>query len=123
MIKPEYIAFLNASNQGQVVSTAAPLPVTSTSTPATVTDRSGSVTTGGTAQTLMAANTARNGFWIQNTSSADLWISDVGAAATASPSLKIVSGALYESPRAGVSTGLISIIGANAGQTFSAREW
>lgn len=87
------------------------------------TDRSGTITTGGTAQTLMAQNGSRRGFWVQNVSSGDLWISTVGTAAASQPSMKIAAGALYESPAHGVSTAAISIYGATTGQAFSAREW
>lgn len=86
-------------------------------------DKSGTVTTGGVAQVLMAANTARKGFWIQNNSAGDLWISDVGTAAATQPSLKIQSGELYESLVNGVSTSAISIYGATTSQAFSAREF
>jgi hypothetical protein len=86
-------------------------------------DRSGTITTGGTAQTLMAANGLRAGYSVQNLSSGDLWISDVGTAAASQPSMKIVAGALYESPMTGVPRGAISIYGATTAQAFAAREW
>lgn len=86
-------------------------------------DRSSTITAGTTAQELMPANSERRGFWIMNTSAGDLWINDVGTAAAASPSLKVVSGALYESPITGCPVGAISIYGATTSQAFSAREW
>ncbi len=89
----------------------------------TLTDRSGTITAGGTAQTLMALNAARKGFYIQNTSSADLWFSSVGTAAVAGSSMRIVSGALYECPSYAVPTSAISIYGATTGQSFAAREF
>jgi hypothetical protein len=87
------------------------------------TDRSGTITTGGTAQTLMAANTGRRGFSVQNLSSGDLWISDVGTAAASQPSMKILPDQVYESALTGVPRGAISIYGATTGQAFMAREW
>ena len=87
------------------------------------TDHSGSITTGGAAQTMMAANTSRNGFCIQNTSSADLWVGFVGTAAAGGSSLKLPAGTLYESLPHGVPTGAISIFGATTGQSFAAVEW
>lgn len=87
------------------------------------TDRSGTVTSGGTAQTLMAANSARKGWWVHNLSTGDLYVNDVGTATTAGSSIKVPSGALYEPPMFGVSTGAISIYGATTSQAFAAREW
>jgi hypothetical protein len=90
----------------------------------TLTDRSGTITTGGTAQTLMAANASRKGWAIQNVSSGDLWVNELGSTALLSqPSIKIASGNLYESPLGGSSTAAISIIGATTAQAFTAREW
>lgn len=89
----------------------------------TATDKSGTITTGGTAQTAIALNANRRAFWIQNLSSGDLWISDVGTATAASPSLKIVAGGLYESMPGNCPTSAISIIGATTSQAFAAREY
>lgn len=88
----------------------------------TPTNRSGTLANG-SAQTLMAANASRQGFWVQNLHATDaLWISDVGTAVAGQPSLKIAAGALYESPPHAVPTGAISVIG-TSGAEFSAREW
>lgn len=89
----------------------------------TLTDRSGTITSGGTAQTLMASNAARKGFYIQNTSSGDLWISSVGTAAVAGSSMRVIAGSLYECPSYAVPTTAISIYGATTGQSFAAREF
>lgn len=100
------------------------LPITSSNV--TVTNRSGSITTGNTAQQLMAANSLRKGFWIQNISAGDLYISDVGTATNNSVtpnSLVIKPDVIYESPFGGTSSAAISIIGATTGQKFVAREW
>ena len=97
-----------------------PLPV-SQSTTGAPTDRSGTITTGATAQPLMAANGSRKGYLVYNSGAGDLWISDVGTAAATQPSIKIVAGAYYVADI--VSTGAISIFGATTGQAFSAREW
>ena len=89
-----------------------------------LTDRSGTITTGGTAQQLMPANDARVGFWVQNLSSGDLWINELGGTAAASqPSIKIPSGSLYESQRGEPCPYAISIFGATTGQAFTARGW
>jgi hypothetical protein len=84
------------------------------------TNRSGSITLGGTAQVLAAANDFRRALTGQNISSGDLWINEIGgtAAADTAGSYKIPSGATFE-----VSTRrAISIIGATTGQKFTATE-
>lgn len=88
-----------------------------------LTDRSGTITSGGTAQVLMAENLTRTGFSIQNLSTGDLWISSITTAVASQPSLKIPAGGLYECPLHGVPTNAISIIGAITGQAFQAMEW
>lgn len=89
----------------------------------TPTDRSGTITAGGTQQTAMAANAARKGFTIQNQSVADLWFNSLANAVQSQPSFRVPAGALYENPRGGCPTGVISIIGGTTGQAFTAREW
>lgn len=91
--------------------------------PARIINQSGTVTAGLTAQVLMAANSARSGYWVQNVSAGDLWISDIGTAAAAQPSMKLAAGALYESSITGCPCTAISIYGATTAQAFSAREW
>lgn len=103
------------------VSATNPLPVQTPSV--TYTDKSGTITAGGVAQTLAASNTSRKGFWIQNVSAGDLWMSTVGTAAATQPSLWLPPGAFYEVPAHGVPTAAVSIYGATTGQAFSAREW
>jgi hypothetical protein len=85
--------------------------------------RSGTITTGGTAQVLAAANSSRRGFSLLNLSSGDIWINELGTAAASQPSIKIVSGAYFETPAGYGSVGVISVFGATTGQAFSAREW
>lgn len=91
--------------------------------PAALTDISGTVTAGGTAQHATAANAARKGFWFQNTSNGPLWINTLADAVLASPSMQIPAGAYYEAPQGGAGTGVLSVIGATTGQTWSARQW
>ena len=89
----------------------------------TYTDKSGTVTSGGVAQTLMAALPSRCGFIIQNLSTSDLWISSLGTAAATQPSIWLPAGSYYEPPESGVPVSAISIYGATTGQAFAAREW
>lgn len=91
-------------------------------TAVTVTDKSGTITTGGTAQTAIASNAARKGFEIQNQSTGDLYFSTLAAAVVSSPSIKVGAGQLYETPSGGAGTGAVSVIGATTGQAFAARE-
>lgn len=108
---------------GVAFSDSNPLPILIGTNPVTYTNRSGTITTGGTAQVLMAANTSRKGFFIQNISTGDLWISDLGTAAASQPSVHLPASSYYEPPLNGVPTAAISIFGATTGQAFSAREW
>lgn len=85
------------------------------------TNRSGTITLGGTAQALAAANTARIGLTGQNISVGDLWINEIGgtAAADTAGSYRVPAGAAFS-----VSTNrAISILGATTGQAFSATEF
>lgn len=124
---PVNILYLdNTTGQPVAVSDVLPLPVSSTASggnPVTYTNRSGTVTLGGTAQTLMAANASRQGFIVQNVSTGDLWISSLGTAAATQPSIWLPPGSYYEPPSDGVPVAAISIFGATTGQAFSAREW
>jgi len=84
------------------------------------TSRSGSITTGGTAQALAAANAARRSLTGQNISSGDLWINEDGgtAAADTANSYLIPAGAPFS-----ISTNeAVSIVGATTGQRFTATE-
>jgi hypothetical protein len=89
----------------------------------TSTDRGSTITAGGTAQQLMAANSARRGFVIQNQSLDDLYVNSLGVAAANQTSLRIAPGQLYETPVHHVGTGAISIFGATTGQAFYGREF
>ena len=88
---------------------------------ANVVSKSGTITTGGTAQTLAAANSARTGLTIQNThASADLWLTEDGSTTAAlNTGYKLIAGA-----SANINTQKsISIWGATTGQTFAATEF
>lgn len=84
------------------------------------TDRSSSITTGGSAQQLAPANSARVSLTGQNTSAGNLGINEVGGTAA------IGSAGTYTiAPGQSFSVGTnraISIVGATTGQTFTATE-
>ena len=87
----------------------------------TVVSRSGTITTGGTAQTLAAANTARIGLTLQNTdATTDLWFTEDGATTAAlNVGYKLPAGS-----SAKISTQKsISIWGATTAKTFAATEF
>jgi hypothetical protein len=87
-------------------------------------NRSGSITSGCVAQSLMAASPTRFGFVLQNLSAGDLWVNVLGgAAAAAAPSFKIESGAYFETPPNYRPTAAVSIFGATTGQSFTAQEY
>jgi hypothetical protein len=101
------------------VSAADPLPVTLGALTAG-TNRSGSITTANTHQVLAPANAARRALYGQNISAGDLWINEIGgnAAVDAAGSYRVAAGGEFS-----VSTNrAISIIGATAGQKFTATE-
>lgn len=91
------------------------------SVPSAVTpiDRTTFITTGGTAQVLMASNPSRGGWWFLNTSSSVLYVSEIGTASSAS--IPINSGQEYIPPA--ITTGAISVFGLIDNQTFQCREW
>ena len=86
------------------------------------TDRSGSLTTGGTAQTIAALRAGRSYFLFQNISPDDLWINCGVTAVQDQPSFKIIAGGSFVMEGNSVCTDLISVIGATTGQKFSAKE-
>lgn len=100
---------------------AATTATTSIRTTLEATNRSGSVTTGGTSQVLMAANASRQSFSVQNTGSYPLYVKVNAAAVADNTSLLIPAGGYFESPNRTVLA--VNIIGPITGQTFFAQEW
>lgn len=96
----------------------------------TLTDKSGTITAGGTAQVLAAANPARRYFLVQNASVGTLWVSPDTTAVAGSPSIALKACAVANDGSGGalifdslfVPTSAISIIGATTGQAFVAKE-
>lgn len=87
----------------------------------TFTDRSGTITAGGTAQQLAAANASRRCLIFENLSNADLWLNFTTTAVQAQPSIRVASGVLMIFDDY-VSTELVSVIGGTTGQPFAAKE-
>ena len=85
-------------------------------------DKSGTITSGGAAQTAVAENLARSYLFIQNVSAADLWF-NVGVTAVATqPSIRLASGASIAYDAGFVPRQLVSIIGATTAQAFVIKE-
>ncbi|MBV9828520.1 MAG: hypothetical protein JO001_23070 [Alphaproteobacteria bacterium] len=100
-----------------------PLPVINVAgVPAS--DGSGTVATGGSAQTLFGGLVPVNGFLVQNNSNAALWVSDIGTAAAGGASLQIAaSGGIFMTPSGYKPGGAVSLYGGSTGQAFAARRW
>jgi hypothetical protein len=93
--------------------------------PTSPTNRSGTITAGGTAQALIAANAAGVRFSIVNLDSgATLWINEIGGtAAAAQPSFPLFPNESYETHAGQIITQGVSIFSALTGHAFSAREF
>lgn len=116
-------ASTNAQGVSSPVGPQNPLPVINTAG-ATASDGSGTVATGGSAQTLFGGAAPANGFLVQNNSSAALWVSDVGAASNGGGSIQIAAnGGVFATPSGYKPAGPVSLYGATTGQAFAARRW
>lgn len=112
--------FVNSAGNLTGVSTATPLPISSGN--GSLTDGSGSITTANGSQLLFAANPARKYLFVQNNSAGSLWINYGSAATLSSPSVVLTAGQSYENPSSFVSSQAINIVGATAGQSFTAKQ-
>jgi hypothetical protein len=107
------------TNDGDV-SKSNPLAIYTPTSP--IINISGTITIGGTAQSLSVANTAGRYFMIQNHSTIEsLWFNDFGVATAGQPSIEISAGGYYESPYS--TTSAISIFALTTGHSFTAKEW
>jgi hypothetical protein len=104
------------------VGPTAPLPVINTAGAAAI-DGSGTVVTGGVAQTLFAGVVPVNGYLVANNSSTILYVSDVGTANAGGASIPIAAGAVFMTPTGYKPAGAVSLYGGATGQAFAARRW
>ncbi len=87
----------------------------------TLTDHSGTLTTGGTSQQLMPANTERSYFMFQNHSDIDMWlVPGDGPAVAGQPSIKVGAGMAYTP--AFIDRREWHVIGATTGKAFTCKE-
>jgi hypothetical protein len=116
-------AATNAQGVATPVGPQNPLPVINTAG-AVASDGSGTLATGGSAQTLFGGIVPSNGFLVQNNSSAALWISDAGTASAGGASIQIAAnGGSFATPSGYKPAGAVSLFGATTGQVFAARRW
>ena len=87
------------------------------------TDRSGSITLGGTAQTIAPVNTRRTYILVQNISDTAMWL-NLGATATAGAGslLLTANGGSYAAEGSAIPSGAVSILCATTGKEFTAKE-
>lgn len=85
---------------------------------ATETDRSGTITTGGTAQDVYAAGLVKNSVFFQNVSDTDMRIEFGGNASSTAGRLIPANGGAYETPASHVPAGKLSVYCATTGKRF-----
>jgi len=112
------IAPIAISLGSELISDSNPIPTKSAANPAS---ESSTITTGGTAQVLMEANSKRQGIEFYNNSSGSLWLNVVGTATAGGGSIEVRSGG-YWSPSVCPVTA-ISVIGATTAQAFTCWEY
>ncbi|HEY5237416.1 MAG TPA: hypothetical protein VIJ62_03465 [Rhizomicrobium sp.] len=104
------------------------VPRLASSAAVTPTDRGGTITAGGTAQTVMALNTSRAGCWIQNPANAqeDLYVSSTASASTtpgAPDDADLAPGAVWSCVQgSNVIQSAISVNAATTNHAFIAKE-
>lgn len=108
------VGFVDSNGAWSPASATSPLP---TSSAAAATDRSGTITTGGTAQNAMAANASRRSWTIINTSDTAMRVHAAGTASTTA-GVTLNPGDVAT----GTETNAISVHGATTGKTFTAWE-
>ena len=121
-IVPAGVAAFVVGTVARPVTAADPLPVLRGVTAGALTDRSGTIAAGGAAQQVAAANVNRKYLLIQNLSAADLWVNFGAAAVASQPSVRLAPGAALVMRGDYVDTQAVSVVGATAGQAFTAKE-
>jgi hypothetical protein len=88
-----------------------------------VVDHSGTITTTGLSQLLLAPNALRSGWCLQNTGTSVLWCNPLGGDAVAGAgSLSVPVGGMFPPAGFPLTAAQINVIG-TAGSSFTALEW
>lgn len=89
------------------------------------TDKSGTITSGGTAQDVFSAGQATHGFYFQNLSTVAMYIRDDGTAASAGAGSILVAanGGYYENPSLSTPTSKLSVFCATTASAFTCKVW
>ena len=105
------------------VSATNPMPTTSGQFART--DKSGTITAGGTAQTLFAAGAITHGGYFQNLSTAGIYLRDDGTAASAGQGSVLIpaNGGFWYWDVTGVPPTSVSIFCATTGSVFTCKVW
>jgi hypothetical protein len=83
-------------------------------------DRSGTITTGGSSQTVAAANFDRSYLSFQNHSDTDMWLNYGIPAVAGQPSIKVAAGMNYTP--AFVDQRALNVLCADTGKAFTCKE-
>lgn len=121
--RTQAVGYINAAQSVRAVDESHPLPVTLAASGSGVTPTDAAtlaITTGGTSQTVFAANAARRSFIFQNISDSAMWLNFSAAAAADAPSIYVAAGAYFE-PFVAPTTS-ISVFCATTGKKFTAKE-
>ncbi len=86
------------------------------------TDASSSIASGGVSQQAFAANATRTWLFVQNISTAVLYINFGAAATVDTNSIKLNANANYENPPQFCPNGTVTIIGGTTGQKYVAKQ-
>jgi len=116
---------LNNTPQVAAAAVSATNPMPTTAGQFARTDKSGTITSGGTAQDVFAAAAAVHGFYFQNLSTVSMYIRDDGTAATAGSGSILVpaNGGYYESPPLSTPTSKLSVFCATTASAFTSKVW
>jgi len=87
------------------------------------TDASSTITTGGTAQTILVANSARTGISFQNISDTDMYLNTTGTATAGAGSYLIKAGGAYVTDYGAKDSQAISLLCATTGKAFTCKWW
>ncbi len=86
----------------------------------TLDDASGSITTGGTSQVVVAENFDRSYLLFQNHSDTDMWLNFGAAAVAGQPSIKIPAGVAYTPSF--VDNRSVNVLCATTGKQFTCKQ-